>query len=72
MELCLAIQITVALKNESSSFSDDRDLEHNEVIHYVWSGDQVGTMGIKESCREPRYGVVARNNIITQSILLTR
>ena len=35
MELCLAIQITVALKNESSSFSDDRDLEHNEVIHYV-------------------------------------
>ena len=28
-------------KNESSSFSDDRDMKRNEVIHYVWSGDWV-------------------------------
>ena len=33
--LCLAIQITFLLKNESSSFSDDRDMKLNEVIHYV-------------------------------------
>ena len=42
IDLCLDIRITFVLKNESSSFSDDRDVKLNEVIHNVlatWSLD---------------------------------
>ena len=28
-------QVTSVLKNESSGFSDDRDIKHNEFVHYV-------------------------------------
>ena len=46
-------------KNESSSFSDDRDMKLNEVIHYVWSGDWVeARSALWEACRKPNYGVV--------------
>ena len=46
-------------KNESSSFSDDRDMKLNEVIHYVWSGDWVGARSaLWEACRNPNYGAV--------------
>ena len=32
-------ELRLSWKNESCSFSDDRDTKHNEFIHYVWSGD---------------------------------
>ena len=46
-------------KNESFSFSDDRDMKLNEVIHYVWSGDWVeARSALWEACRKPNYGAV--------------
>ena len=56
-------------KNESSSFSDDQDMKHNEFDHYVcvWSGDpHYGN----PACREPNYGVVARYHMISDWVII--
>ena len=52
-------KLRLSWKNESSSFSDDRDIKLNEVSHYVWSGDWVeARSALWESCKKPNYGVV--------------
>ena len=50
-------KLRLSWKNESSSFSDDRDIKLKEV--YVWSGDWVeARSALWELCRNPNNGVV--------------
>ena len=58
-------KLRLSWKNKSVSFSDDRDMKLNEVIHYVWSGDWVeARSALWEACRKPNYRIVIGSFLI--------
>ena len=65
--LCLAAQSTPILKNEISSYSDDRDIKNNARVHYVGSGDnhliEVHPSALCEPNQLLDSGVVSRNSL---------